>query len=411
LERSIAFGNSKLAINLARIQRINWVHPKQSHIDWIRFALSAPLGTPPLHQLIKPGQSIAIITSDITRPCPSHLMLPPILEELEKAGVRNDDIIIVFALGTHRPHTPEEQARLIGHELYSHFHCTDSNPADTILIGTTGRGTPIEIFRPVAEADIRIALGNVEPHYFAGYSGGSKALVPGVCSQRTIQHNHAMMLDPRAQIGVLEGNPVREDLEEGAAFLGVDFILNVVIDESGNVLTAAAGHPIQAHRRICRALESFMRVPVDQLADIVIVSSGGYPKDINLYQAQKALDNALFFVRPNGVIIWLAECREGFGNEIFEEWMTEFSAKEIAARIKKQFVLGGHKAAAITRVLNHADVFLVSQLPPDKVRHSGIIPYSSVELAMEDALKKIGQDCTITVLPDGASVLPAIASK
>ena len=407
---SLPYGHQQLKAEFdGRIRQVNVLTSQRQTTDPIRLALAAPMGSPPLRELVHPGQSITIIISDITRPCPSHLMLPPVVDELAQAGVRDGDVTVVLALGAHRAHTPEERARLVGPEIAGRLECGDSDPKQVVYVGTTTRGTPIEAFEPVVRADVRIALGNVEPHYFAGYSGGAKALVPGVCSINTIQHNHALMVDPQARAGVLAGNPVREDIEEAAALIGIDFLLNVVLDGAHDVVVAAAGHSVEAHRWACRALDHQSKVYVEKLADIVLVSAGGYPKDINLYQAQKALDNAAAVVRPGGVIIWVAECPEGLGNVTFEEWMVGASADDILARIQREFVLGGHKAVAIARVLKRAAVSLVSGLPPEVVRECSMTPYTDLESALHAALEQMGPDPNIVVLPRGASVL--VSSK
>jgi len=391
-------------------QQVMLLEPNDPPCDVICLALAAPIGSPRLREIVRPGHSVVIVTSDITRPCPTHLILPPLLEELAKAGVQDEDIQVVFALGSHRTHTDDEHIKLIGPEMAQRVRCLDSDPDQTVYVGTTSRGTPIEAFEPVIDADIRIALGNVEPHYFAGYSGGAKALVPGVCSLATIQKNHAMMVQSKATVGVLDGNPVREDLEEGAAFIGLDFILNVIVDAQHNVIAAAAGHPVEAHRWLCHVLDYQRKVEVEQLADIVIVSAGGFPTDMNLYQAQKALDNAAGAVKSGGVIIWVAECPDGFGNPIFKDWIVGSSADDILARIQTRFVLGGHKAAAIARVLMRASVILVSTLPPDLVRDCGLSPHADFDSALEAAMEVAGPSPVITVIPAGAAVIPTTTS-
>jgi nickel-dependent lactate racemase len=295
--------------------------------------------------------------------------------------------------------------------MAARLHCIDSDPEKVVPVGTTRRGTPVEVFEPVVKADLRIALGNVEPHYFAGYSGGLKALVPGVCSSNTIRSNHAMMTEPQARTGVLVGNPLREDLEEAAAMVGLDFILNVILDSAKRIAVAAAGDPTEAHRWLCSAADYLSRVPVEQPADIVLVSAGGYPKDINMYQAQKALDNAAEAVRPGGVIVWAAECSEGLGNRTFEEWIVGATPEQILRRIQDHFVLGGHKAAAIARVLQQATIMLVSALPADLVERCGMRPFASLEAAVKAALQEVGPAPRICVMPEGASVIPAVNER
>lgn len=412
MEFSLPYGHDFLRLDLSEdTGRVVTLKPRRSVPDPVALALAAPIGSPPLREMVQPGQAVVIVISDVTRPCPSHLLLPPLVDELAAAGVGDEDILVVSGLGSHRPQSPAERQRLVGPELADRLACIDSDPNRVSYVGTTSRGTPIEAFAPVVAADVRIAVGNVEPHYFAGYSGGAKALVPGVCSLKTIQKNHAMMVEPGARLGVLDGNPVREDIEEGAALIGLDFILNVILNEDHDIVAAAAGHPVTAHRWACRALDHLSKVTIDEPADIVIVSAGGFPKDINLYQAQKALDNAATAVKPGGRIIWLAECPEGLGHPTFESWLVGASADEILARIQQNFVLGGHKAAAIARTLHQAGVSLVSALPADLVRACGLDAYASLEAAVAAALREAAPDPVVAILPEGAAVVPTIKAQ
>jgi len=405
----LPFGRHRLSLDIPdEVGCISVLDPRRANIDIVRLALIAPIDSPPLRQLVKAGQKIAIITSDITRPCPSYKLLPPLLDELASAGVRNEDLTIIFGLGTHRKQTEEEIISLVGSEIAARIKCIDSDPEKTVFVGKTSRGTSVEVFEPVVEADVRIVLGNVEPHYFAGYSGGAKAIVPGVCSAQTIRNNHAMMVDPRARAGNIEDNPVRLDIEEGAALVGIDFILNVVLDSHKNIVYAVAGHPITAHRMACRVVDALSMSLIRQLADIVIVSAGGYPKDLNMYQAQKALDNASVAVKPGGIIIWLAQCSEGFGSKTFEEWMVGSSTEQIINNIQKDFVLGGHKAAAIARVLKRASIMLISDMGDDIVRSIGMEPYHDLNEALQFAIQRCGSNPDVVVIPEGASVLPKV---
>ncbi len=403
---SLPYGQSEMDLEISTDQ-VTLLESERRAADPIRFALATPICAPRLRDLVKPGQSIVIITSDITRSCPTDLLLPAVMEELEASQVQHEDVSIVFGLGSHRKQTPDEQARLLG-AWYGQVRCMDSDPEEVVYVGSTTRGTPIEAYAPVVQADVRIALGNVEYHYFAGYSGGAKALVPGVCSGRTIQHNHAMMVDDQARVGILNGNPVREDLEEGAAMIGLDFILNVIM-EGDQIVLAAAGHPIHAHRWACHALDYLGSTPLDAPADIVVVSAGGFPKDINLYQAQKALDNAALAVRPGGVITLVAECRDGMGNATFERWMRGTDAPRILQRIQEGFVLGGHKAAAIAAVQQRAHICLVSTLPDDLVRACGMTPFANATAAVVAVLEQLGSDATIVVIPQGGAVVPRVS--
>jgi nickel-dependent lactate racemase len=374
----------------------------------VRGALENPVSSKRLVEIVSPGDSVAIVTSDITRPCPSRVMLPPVLEELSAAGIARDRVTIVFALGSHRKHSKAEMIQLVGEEIFRSYRCIDHDPGDCVTLGTTRRGTPVQIFRPVAEADRRICLGNIEYHYFAGYSGGAKAIFPGVSTQEAIQANHSMMLREEARAGKLEGNPVREDLEEVLGVLGVDFILNVVLDPGKNILKAVAGHPLDAHREGCRFLDSHYRVPLEAPADIVLVSAGGYPKDINVYQAQKALDNAMHAVRPGGIVVWVASCREGLGSAVFEKWIMEAACpQDLLDRVKTHFELGGHKAAAIAMALRKASIFLVSDLDASLAKRFFAEPFDSLEAAIGEAFRRLGGQSTVLVIPYGSSTLPS----
>ena len=217
--------------NLVGVLMANEMEHPLRGAEAVRAALAQPIGAPRLRETVRPGQTVAIVVSDISRPVPSSVLLPPLLEELRLAGIPAEHITIVFALGSHRHHTPEEQRRLVGEAVYEAYRCVDSDPDDVIRLGVTKNGTPVDVTRSVAEADFRICTGNIEFHYFAGYSGGVKAIMPGVSTPAAIQQNHRLMVEPGACAGRLEGNPLREDIEEAGAICGVGYILNVVLDE------------------------------------------------------------------------------------------------------------------------------------------------------------------------------------
>ena len=379
--------------------------------DAVVEALQNPIGSPRLSAIVKPGEKIAIITSDVTRPMPTAMVMPALLDELYLAGVKPEDITLVFGLGIHRGHTAEEMKKLAGERAFREIRCVDSNPDDCVHYGITKRGTPVDIARVVAEADRRVCLGNIEYHYFAGYSGGGKALMPGVSTRLAIQRNHSLMVNPDSCAGKLEGNPLREDIEEAARMVGADFLLNVVLDEHKKIVRAVAGDMVKAHRAGCDFLDKFYLKPIPARADIVLVSQGGAPKDLNLYQTQKALDNAKHAVKPGGVVILIGSCREGMGEHTFEEWMTTSPTPEsMIERIRRDFMLGGHKAAAIAMVLESADIYLVSDLPDDFVRRIFLKPYPSAQAALDAALEKLGHDATILSMPYGGSTLPRAQS-
>lgn len=374
----------------------------------VKGALKDPVDSKPLHELISGDETVAIITSDITRPCPSWKILPSILEELDMAGVKKENITVVFGLGSHRRQTEDEKKHLAGDEVYAQVRCIDSNPDDTVHVGTTKRGTPVDIDRTVMEADRRICIGNVEYHYFAGYSGGAKALMPGVSTRSAIQANHRFMVKPESCAGKLEGNPVREDIEEAGAMAGIDFIFNVVLNTKKEIVYAACGDVTAAHRKACRYLDQYYLRQIDEKADIVIVSQGGAPKDLNLYQTQKALDNAGQAVKEGGAVIVCGSCAEGFGESHFEEWMLKYrNPHDMTEEIQRNFILGAHKAAAIAMIREKADIYLVSDMDPETVRKTILTPASSLQEAYDLALKT-RPDAKVLAMPYGGSTLPSI---
>jgi nickel-dependent lactate racemase len=410
----LEYGHTQLSLEIPAINLMGIYEPKvflrpDDEAKLIQEALSHPIRSPRLRDMVNKGEKIAIVTSDLTRPCPSERLLPSIIKELESAGIPDEDIFIVLALGIHRPMTEAEMEAAVGSEMYRRFRVLNHDLADTVRLGVTRVGTPVEFFRPLVEADFRIGLGNIEFHYFAGYSGGAKAVFPGCASKASVTANHAMMVRKEAAASQLEGNPVRADLEEAANMLGVDFILNVVTDGEHNIVGAYAGHVTAAHRKGCELVASRGKVKIPRLADIVVASAGGHPKDINLYQAQKALDNAGYFVRRGGIIILLGECSEGFENPTFELWMrTAASPANLLTDIQQEFVLGGHKAAAIAAVQQRAAIYMISSFDNELVRQIGMQPFDSPQSALDAAFNVLGAQSQVIVLPQAASILPEI---
>ena len=414
MEIALGFGKEKIPVQIPDSQVMAVLSPNEAEIgltgsDEVYRSMKEPIGLPPLREVVKKGETVAIITSDITRPIPSYKVLPAVLDELSAAGIEDKDITIVFALGSHGGHTEERMRYMVGDAVYDRVRCIDSDVNDAVHVGTTSRGTPVDIFRPVVEADRRICLGNIEYHYFAGYSGGYKAIMQGVSTWDAIQHNHSAMVEPEACAGRLEGNPVREDIEESGKILGVDYIVNVVLDAKKEIIRRFAGDPILAHREGCKFLDYFYKVKIPEQADIVVVSAGGFPKDINMYQAQKALDNAKHAVKDGGIIVWIASCKEGLGEHHFEQWLTGHEkSSDMITHIKTDFVLGGHKAAAIAMVLERARIFFVSDLPHDFVKKVFLEPYSDIQTAIDAAIEEKGKDAKIVVMPYGGSTLPKV---
>ena len=276
-------------------------------------------------------------------------------------------------------------------------------------LGKLKSGNELWVNPIVSESDFIITTGVIIPHYFSGFSGGRKSILPGICGRKTIEDNHAKMTHPDARAGNLRGNPVHEEMQEAAEKVGVDFNLNVVTNENHKIVEIVAGGLFESWQKGVEVGKKIYFYPIKKRAEVVIASAGGYPKDINVYQAQKSLDNAYQAVKPGGTIILLAECTEGYGEPIFEQWIKEAeSPEDIIKRIKEKFVLGGHKAYGIARVVKEVEVILISSLPDNKVRKLFFIPMRNISQAIDYVKNKYGKDFQVYILPSGNTVVPQL---
>lgn len=413
----LKYGKGEVSFTLDKKNYAGTVLPNETKIGLtdeaeVRRAMAEPVGSGRLSEIVRPGEKVVVVTSDITRPMPSHIVLPVVIEELMDAGIPEDDITVVLALGSHRGHTEEEKRKLVGNKVYdSKVRVVDSDMDRCVRLGMCRNGTPADIFEPVVQADRRIALGNIEFHYFAGYSGGSKALMPGVSSHDAIQANHSNMILPGSFAGNLDTNPVRQDIEQITDFISIDFIVNVVLSDTKQIIKAVAGDPVKAHRSGCKVLDEMYKIELKEKADIAVVSPGGFPKDINLYQSQKGLDNARHAVKDGGIIVWCASAAEKFGEKTFEEWMTTMEPRAMIEEIKANFRLGGHKAAAIAMVLEKAQIFMVSDLDPELVSSIHLKPYPSLQQAVDAAIEEMGENARVLVMPAAGSTLPMVSRE
>jgi len=382
----------------------------------IERALDEPLGTKHISEIAKKGDRAVIVVDDQTRATPSHLIIPPILDELNKAGVNDQDITIIFGCGTHRPAKNEEMKVLIGEETLRRVKAIshDCKAKDLTYLGRTKQHlTKVYVNKLFAEADLRILTGDIELHYYAGYGGGRKSILPAVAGEETIQHNHALILNPKSRTGVLEGNPVHEDMVEAAELAKPNFILNIVTNSKREIVRAFAGDLHRAFYDGVKLVDEMYKVPIEKRADVVIVSPGGYPHDIDLYQAHKGMDNALEAVKRGGVIICVAECPEGHGNQVFYDWMTKFKElKDVETEIKRHFQLGGHKAYYLLRALQRAQIILVSTMP--EYYAAGVFKLRTARAindALRDAFEKTGRDGKVLVMPHGNITLPVVKAS
>jgi nickel-dependent lactate racemase len=284
--------------------------------------------------------------------------------------------------------------------------CDDPHLRD---LGKLKSGNSLWVNPIVADIDFIITTGIIVPHYFAGFSGGRKSILPGICGRKTIEANHAKMVYSDSRAGNIKGNPVHQEMQEAAEKVGVDFNINVVTDENHKIVEIVAGELLTSWQQGVEICKQIYVCPIEKKADVVIASAGGYPKDINVYQAQKALNNAYQAIKSGGTIILFAECLEGYGEPTFEKWIEEANTPEdIIKRLNKKFTLGGHKAYSIAKLAKEVEVIFISSLPSEKVRKLFFIPMENISQAIEYVQDKHGENFQAYIFPSGNTVLPQL---
>jgi nickel-dependent lactate racemase len=376
--------------------------------------LDDPIGTGPLLEILqkkKPGK-VVVIVNDITRPTPYDLLLPPLLDRFKKAGIADDQVTFVVATGIHDPHNEEQNLEVYGEEIVRRFRVVShvSDDLDSLVsVGNLSTGSELRINRLVYEADFVVALGVVMPHYFAGYSGGRKSILPGVAWKKTVERNHSRMVELMDDLPDLDHNPVNLEMIEAARMVGLDFILNVVVNENKEVVKVVAGDVVDAWKEAVSVASGIYEVPIKGLADVAIASACGHPRDINVYQMQKALDHADKATKKGGAIIIVAECPMGYGEEVFEEWMNAARCPDdIVERIKTDFMMGGHKAFGIAKVAAGKTVYLVTSLNDEMVKKLFAVKVHSVEEAIRRVEEEKGSDLKYIVMPQGSLTVPVL---
>ncbi len=390
----------------------------------IRKVLADPIGTKPLRELAAPGTRACIVFTDITRACPDHLLVPALLAELEKAGVRDEDITLLCGTGMHRPSTRKEKITKLGVGIVERYCVIDNEPKNPLVLvdlGVTPGGVPVQLHRAVAEADLVIATGIVEPHQYAGYSGGRKTVAIGAAGESLIAYTHGpdFVDHPGTRLGQIEGNPFHEAVTETARRANLRFIVNVVLDDNQRVLCVQAGEPDQAFQELVTFAKSTYEVLIPHQYDIAI-GGVGFPKDTNLYQASRA-PSYLFFaptpvVRTGGFLIIPARCEEGVGSGVGEQRF--LAAMRDAPNI--QFILddarrngyppGQQRAFVMAKVLEQARVVIVGSECPDLVAVCKMIPVARMEDALALASDELGQSCDVLIVPHALLTLPIISS-
>ena len=377
-------------------------------------ALSAPIASPPLEELFLTGDTVLIVVSDATRATASAQILNLLVRRLIQIGVSPADLAIIFATGIHRTVTSDEKIELLTPFIAQRLRTIDHfayDPSEMVLLGTTERGTPVEVNRALKDFSHVVVTGAIGFHYFAGFTGGRKSICPGLASARTIEATHMLALDfeiggRRAGVGtgLLAGNAVHEECERITAMIKPSFCINSVVDDRGRVVRIHAGDWRVAHRTGCRAYLTNHSIKIDTKREIVVVSCGGSPYDINLIQAHKALDMATHACTDGGMIVLLAECRDGLGQPTFREWFAEKDSRALEARLRDAYKVNGQTAWSLLTKAERYQIHLVSELPDEEVRRMRMSPARS----LDKVLDSVGRDTAGYILPRGAAFLPRL---
>jgi lactate racemase len=378
-------------------------------------AIDEPIDSPPLEEIVSAGDSVLIVVSDGTRATASGQIVNLLVRRLIQSGVSPSDIRIIFATGIHRAVTAAEKRELLTPFIVQRINTLDHDAYDRashLQLGVTERGTPVEVNRALKEHTHVILTGAVGFHYFAGFTGGRKSVCPGLASARTVEATHMLALDferggRRAGVGagLLDGNPVHEECERIAEIVQPSFLINTVVDGRGHAVRVYAGDWRAAHRRACTDYLREHSLEIDGRRDLVIVSAGGAPRDINLIQAHKALDMAARACREGGRIILLAECADGLGRADFLQWFEEKDSRALENRLRSAYEVNGQTAWSLMVKAERFRVHLVSRLAAEDVRRMRMVP----ALTLDEALAQTGGNDEGYIMPHGASVLPLVA--
>jgi lactate racemase len=420
IEMDLPYGSATLNLIISDGYQVDVIAPApvkagRDPLGIVSSALDRPVAGFGLDRF-RGARSAVIAINDKTRPVSHHLLLPPLLQRLEHMNIPSDAIELIVATGTHLPATDEEIHRTYPAEIVSRYRITSHDCDDQnqlINLGHTKSGTPVSVNRRFYESDLRIVTGNIEPHHFMGFSGGVKSAAIGLAGRKTININHAMLVDPMAKAGLYETNPMRMDIEEIGEMMDVHFALNTIQNDDLEIIHALAGQPKQVMQAAVPLSRQACQVPVAGLYDLVVASAGGYPKDINLYQAQKALTHAALITKSGGYVILVAECREGSGSRACEVFLSDIeNIQDVFSKFHSQgFQVGPHKAFQIAREAARINLCLVSNLPDELVKQFFFRPAKSLQQALIIALSALPSDARVAILPSATHTIPDAHSE
>jgi nickel-dependent lactate racemase len=424
---NLAYGREGLAVDLPEksghnpidIIRPQFVPGLPDEPAAIRQALRAPIASPPLARLVKPGDSVVIVHTDITRATPNDRLLPVILAELEEAGIDRQEITLLNGLGTHRPQSDRELRLLLGDQIVENYRCLqhDCNDDDNLLpLGDTAQGHPVRINRTYLEADVKILTGFIEPHFFAGFSGGPKAILPSLAGAESVFTNHGlkMIAHPKSAWAITEGNPIWEEMRDVALRTRPTFLLNVALNAHRQITGLFAGDMLAAHAEGCRFVKEKAMAGVAQEYDIVLTTNSGYPLDQNLYQAVKGMSAASQVVRQGGAIVIAADCEDGLPDHgRYAELLALGGSPQGILELISQPGFSEQDQWQVqiqAQIQLKATVHVYSEnLTPDQIIKALFVPSYSIEQTVMELIELAGPDCRLCIIPEGPQTIPYLS--
>jgi nickel-dependent lactate racemase len=422
MEVKLAYGRKGLKVNIpedAEVIRPHYPPVLPDEERALYAGLRVPLAGRPLGALARPGERVVVVHTDITRATPNRRILPVVLDELEQAGVRREDITLLNGLGTHRPQTETELRLLLGKRIVDTYRCLQHDCHDDqnlVSLGKTSSGHPVRVNRPYLEADLKVLTGFIEPHFFAGYSGGPKAVLPSLAGAESVFSNHgyAMIAHPQATWGVTEGNPIWEEMREVALKTEPDFLVNVTLDERQAITGVFAGEMLAAHRAGCALVQATAMVPVEETYDVVLTTNSGYPLDQNLYQSVKGMSAAARIVRRGGAILMAAACEDGLPDHgLYADLLRQAGSPQ---KVLEMIAAPGFEAQdqwqvqVQAQILLHADVYVYADgLSAAQIEAALLHPCGDVEQTLAQLMKTHGP--RLCVLPEGPQTIPYLTGE
>jgi nickel-dependent lactate racemase len=424
MQINLAYGRTGLTINVP--ETVDVLEPRflpglPNETEALQKALRAPIGSAPLAELVKPGDKVVVVHTDITRATPNSRILPVLLEEMETAGTARENITLLNGLGTHRPQTEAELRAMLGDRIVEGYHCIqhDFNDDDNLVaLGKTSLGHPVRINRFYLEADVRILTGFIEPHFFAGFSGGPKAVLPSLSGAESVFTNHGleMISHPKATWGIIEGNPIWEEMREVALRTNPTFLLNVSLNVRREITGIFAGDMLSAHAKGCAFVKENAMRAVDKPYDIVITTNSGYPLDQNLYQSVKGMSAANQIVRAGGSILIATACEDGLPNHgRYAALLAEAGSPQGVIDMISQPGFSAHDQWQVqtqAQIQRRADVFVYSDgLTDEQIKRALFFPCRDLEQTIARLQEKYGSQARICVIPEGPQTIPYLRGE